>query len=180
MSKGSSAKSLKITPVVLLVVLAANAGPNAVANSCGIGAGHGAMTVTGRTAGSDLSLASVVVDHYFFDPVLRNSWAVVVDCAHPERPAQMMPAHDPHEMAGADRNAFQAAQLRPWLRAGSAVRAWRAGAVRIELSATAIESAPVGSKVKVRIRAGGTILEGVVRGADSVELTAGVSAWSAQ
>lgn len=154
-------------PVALLLLTAAMlAASTACAGPC-----HPA---SGAVLGSS-------VDHYLFDPILKRSWAVVLDCRHPERPASLLPvagtAQDPAAGAEIGGNAGG----RPWLRAGSRVRVWRAerdGGLRIQLSGIVIESAPLGVAVRVRAGERGVILHGIVRGADSVELVDSGTGWS--
>lgn len=147
------------------------------------------LVVTGAGAAacraSQQGAAGTVVDHYLFDPILRRSWAVVVDCRHPERPPTLMPVKGrpsaPHRVSGRDvagRGGVPGnSSAKVWLRAGSPVRIWKNGAVRVQLSGTAVESAPMGAEVTVRGGGGGALLRGIVRGADSVELLPAVAGW---
>jgi hypothetical protein len=141
--------------------------------------------------------AGTLVDHYLVDPVLKLSWAVVRDCHHPAGPAWLVPvASQPDgsalgsgtdsgngrdEAEGSDH--VDPARLLPsrqWVPAGSRVRLWETGRVRIQFSGIAVESAPVGAEVTVRTGDRGMLLRGIVRGADSVELVGSVKRWGEQ
>jgi flagella basal body P-ring formation protein FlgA len=60
----------------------------------------------------------------------------------------------------------------PLIPAGARVRLWRKGdGASIELTGTALESGMAGQTIHVRTGSRGTVLEGQVRGEDSVELS---------
>ena len=115
------------------------------------------------------------MDHYISDPVLHRRWAVVVACSHPERPWTLKevpwqgaarPAVSPQTMAGLSSGNT------PLIAAGTRVRLWSsAGGASIELAGTALEAGGVGQSIHVRTGTRGTVLEGRVRGAGSVELS---------
>jgi hypothetical protein len=134
-------------------------------------------------------------DHYFYDPILKRSWAVVRDCRHPERPSRLVPVTsqptgpeapgDPRSRSGIHPPpASGAGKTGPhpgqWVMAGSPVRLWASGQVRIELAGVAVDSAPLGAEITVRTREQDVLLHGIVRGAGSVELAGGVTGWKAQ
>jgi Chaperone for flagella basal body P-ring formation len=115
-----------------------------------------------------------VVDHYFFDAPLKKDWAVKVDCAHPERPGMISEVDlgpgESHQKAAL----ISAPKLKPetqLIRAGSMVEIWKTGNAQIRLVGTALDSAPIGQSIRVRAGLGNHVLRGIVRGADSVELT---------
>jgi hypothetical protein len=122
-----------------------------------------------------------VLDHYRFDPILKNSWAIVVNCRHPEWPAALV------EERNGDLGAAPNPQVegQTWVRAGSTVRLWSGTSshaasdrsARIELSGVAVESAPLGAAVRVRTKEGGVVLRGIVRGVNSVELLDDARGW---
>jgi len=113
-----------------------------------------------------------VVDHYFFDAALKKNWAIKVDCAHPERPGTIIEADsgpgESHQQAAP----IPASKLQSeFIRAGSTVEIWKTGNAQIRLVGTALDSAPIGQSIRVRAGLGSHVLRGIVRGADSVELT---------
>jgi len=159
-------------PIFLFVIFGL-AGANAGASACG-----------GKQAGA----ARTVVDHYLVDPVLKRSWTVVVDCRYPQRPPSLTEVRDrpAGSQPAAPRSSNERAGLagassaKVWLRAGTPVRIWRNGAVRIQLSGRAVESALVGAEVMVRSADTGALLRGIVRGANSVELLPDATRWREQ
>ena len=137
---------------------------------------------TRQAACSALTAAAPVesrrVDHYVTDAVLHRRWAVLADRTHPERPWTLqevpweMPSkkllHVPVSAAAAD----PSAKATPLISAGMKVRLWRNDlGARIELNGTALESGLTGQTIHVRTGSRGTVLEGRVRGASSVELS---------
>ena len=131
------------------------------------------------------------VDHYIADAVLHRRWAVIVDCGHPERPwtSQAVPwRSDVQNTAIGPTQVASVARTLPSVPAGAKVRLWRvAEGANIELSGTALEAGSAGQMIHVRIGQRGTVLEGKVRGAGSVELSAPARqqsrqalSWSAQ
>jgi hypothetical protein len=139
------------------------------------------------------------VDHYFYDAALRLCWAVVVNCRHPEWPATLVPvslaagqpapvpsmsASTPPHAATADTNQDRispaAASRLPLVLAGSSVELWKQGAVRVQLSAIAAQSAPLGGVLAVRLPGQAGLLHGVVRGMHSVEMIGDGRPWRGQ
>jgi hypothetical protein len=114
------------------------------------------------------------VDHYITDGLLHHRWAVAVDCAHPNRPWTLVDV--PWQRAGVSTSMkaavpdiAKAVQLIP---AGSKVRLWStANNASIVLSGTALEAGTAGQTIHVRTGQRGTVLEGRVHGAGSVELS---------
>ena len=128
------------------------------------------------------------VDHYIADPLLHRRWAVLVDCSHPERPwtselvawQGKLPISLPKLAPIAN-----AVKTPPLIPAGAKVRLWRVDdSASIELSGTALEAGSTGQMIHVRIGRRGTVLEGKVRDAGSVELSVPsdrqVARWSTQ
>jgi hypothetical protein len=131
-----------------------------------------------QAPGSVSAIDRYLVDHYLSDPVLKRSWAVMIDCRHPGWPAQAVEV----QAAGAGTrplsvsqgmNTGPSARPAPAVHSGSRVELWSDGDARIRLSGIALESAIVGQPVRVRAGLGATPLSGTVRGAHSVELTEG-------
>lgn len=115
------------------------------------------------------------MDHYISDPLLHRRWAVVVDCSHPERPWTLkdVPWQEASRPAvsGQTRAGLSLGNT-PLIAAGTRVRLWSsAGGARIELAGTALEAGAAGQSIHVRAGSRGTVLEGRVRGAGSVELS---------
>ena len=115
------------------------------------------------------------MDHYFSDPVLHRRWAVVVDCSHPERPWTLKEV--PWQDASRAVMVLQAGagisiSSTPLIPAGARVRLWsNASGASIELAGTTVEAGAAGQIIHVRTGARGTVLEGRVRDAGSVELS---------
>jgi len=116
-----------------------------------------------------------VVVRYIFDGVLHRYWAVVADCAHPERPW----VTEEISQANAEIEAKTALQATPVVEAGAKVilRKNEDGA-RIVLTATALEPGRTGDSIRVRIGSG-AVLEGKIRGPGQVELI-GKAKWNGQ
>lgn len=134
--------------------------------------------------------AGLSIDHYITDTTLHRSWAVMVDCSHPERPWILMPTLHQVEDSAPRRQHPPVKQIRVNLvvRAGGKVRLWRnADGASIELLGRALESGAIGQAIHVRTGNHGVVLEGRVRGAGSVELlisgrwqNKNAGAWSTQ
>jgi hypothetical protein len=118
-----------------------------------------------------------------WDPVLRMSWEMRQDCAHPDWPARLASvasiAAGPIAVGSLVMPTDQAPAVEPLLvRAGDQVRLWLVdGPVRIEMSGVAEQSARNGTHVIVKITrqsddAGLTVrrIPGIVRGAGDVEM----------
>lgn len=116
-----------------------------------------------------------------WDAVLRRSWELHEDCAHPERPARVVAGNwaGPSAQGTGARPAEVAPIAQPLLvHAGDAVRLWMQDrTVRIEMSGVAEESACVGEHVVVRTTrqnddTGFTVerVAGIVRGPGDVEM----------
>ncbi|HMD21270.1 MAG TPA: flagella basal body P-ring formation protein FlgA [Alloacidobacterium sp.] len=117
---------------------------------------------------------SLRVDHYITDGLLHRRWAVAMDCAHPDRPWTLLDV--PWQGAGPSALRKSAitdfAKAAPLIPAGAKVRLWStAGGANIDLSGTALEAGAVGQTIHVRTGQRGTVLEGRVCGAGSVELS---------
>lgn len=122
------------------------------------------------------------VESMRWDPVLRQRWALIASCAHPEWPAVEMPVRGPQVAVSAARRttSFHEALLpaAPVVRAGDAVQLWiRQGNLRIEAAAIAEQSAEMGQTVRVRLMQRKTLgqqkeeeFSAVVRGAHDVEI----------
>ena len=134
-------------------------------------------------ASSSLPFAgdSLVVDHYVFDAALKRSWAVMIDCRHPNWPAQAVevPSREA-EAASMSAHAIQARSSRldaAVIASGSRVELWQDGDASIRLTGVALESGKVGQSIRVRAGLGFKFLRGIVRGPHSVELAAIQTGW---
>ena len=115
-----------------------------------------------------------------WDPVMRESWATVVSCAHPERPGISLRVDAAHPASHAVAALAQRdrASIAPVVRAGEIVQLWRQEPLlRIEVAGVAEQSGAVGERIHVRLlqRNDGTSaneaeLTGVVRGRAEVEM----------
>ena len=107
---------------------------------------------------------------------LHLQWVVERDCDHPERPAPLwsaVPWSGNNKVLFAGKgNAEGAAPLpAPEVRSGMRVRLGRSDAdADIDLYGTAMGTARLGEKVRVKAGLSGAILEGIVRGPGRVEL----------
>jgi hypothetical protein len=116
-----------------------------------------------------------VVVRYIFDGVLHRRWAVVADCAHPERPW----VTEEVSQADAEIEAKAALETTPAVKAGANVilRKNEDGA-RIVLIATALEPGHTGDSIRVRVGSG-AVLKGKIQGPGQVELI-GPAKWNGQ
>lgn len=118
-----------------------------------------------------------------WDPVLRQRWAQIVSCAHPEWPTVELEASslqiDPSPSLEGDRNREESLlPLMPVIRAGDVVQLWsQEGDLRIEVGAIAEQNAGMGKTVRVRLLQRKTLGQqveeqflGVVRGPHNVEM----------
>lgn len=138
-----------------------------------------AQNAVGRTV-----VARTIAIRYLYDATLHRSWAVERDCDHPERPAWLAPMEgvadqtNPPTETTALPAISPAAEARVWVRGGSRVLVWRtSGDVQIQLTGVAVESAPLGAELAVRIGMQGAVIRGIVRGPDSVELVPASPQW---
>lgn len=112
-----------------------------------------------------------------WDPVMKQSWATIVSCAHPERPGISLrtgdASHAEHGLSVPVRE-----DRSPVVRAGDIVEIWRQeNLLRIEVTGVAEQSGSVGETIRVRLlrRPGSSQsieeqLSGVVRGRADVEM----------
>jgi hypothetical protein len=112
------------------------------------------------------------------DPVLRQSWATVIRCDHPEWPAVALPLRD---SIFPIRREQQSATIIPTsvvIRAGEIVRLWRKEtSLRIEVAGISEGNGGLGDLIKVRLLRRNTDdrsideqFSGVVRGPSDVEM----------
>jgi hypothetical protein len=115
-----------------------------------------------------------------WDPLLRQRWAKLVSCAHPERPAIAM-LMQPLKQDGAPSTSAEAIRQAapfPVVHAGDLVRLWsQDGNLRIEVSGIAEGSGATGNMIRVRLLRSGLegqyreqILQGIVHGPRDVEM----------
>ena len=115
-----------------------------------------------------------------WDPVMRENWAMVVSCAHPERPGVSIRVDEAHPASHAVTALAQRdrAQAVPVVRAGEVVQLWRQEPLlRIEVAGIAEQSGAIGERIHVRVlhrndgdAANEAELTGVVRGRAEVEM----------
>lgn len=112
-----------------------------------------------------------------WDPVLRQSWATIVSCGHPEWPGISLRTNEagpaPHVVSAPVRE-----ERSPVVRAGDIVELWRQEEMlRIEVTGVAEQSGSVGETIRVRLlrRPGSNQsveeqFSGIVRGRADVEM----------
>jgi hypothetical protein len=107
------------------------------------------------------------------DPVLRQRWAMVVNCAHPEWPAIAMQARDDDSLKAMQPIAPQSAIV---VHIGDIVRLWRQESLsRVEVAGVSEGSGAIGETIRVRLLHSSSEeqprqLLGVVRGPSDVEM----------
>ena len=118
------------------------------------------------------------------DSVSGSTWALMVDCEHPERPARMVLMADKSAAVGEVKGAVGVRSVRvetvaPMVvRAGETVRLWsQDGVSRLETTGVAQESGAAGRRIRVRLLRqemqsdeAERFLTGVVDGPGSVEM----------
>jgi hypothetical protein len=110
------------------------------------------------------------------DLVLRQKWAMVIRCGHPDWPAFAVPVNGASSFAAT--SATESVRTPPMVRAGDIVRLWRQESLlRFEVSGVAEESGGLGSTIRVRLATRDTYeqsvqerFSGVIRGPWSVEI----------
>jgi hypothetical protein len=114
-----------------------------------------------------------------WDPLLRQHWAKLVSCAHPERPAIAMLMSPPKQDGTPSvPTPQQSSAVLPVVRAGDLVRLWsQEGILRIEASGIAEGSGAAGATVPVRLLHSGLDgqyqkqnVQGIIRGPHNVEM----------
>lgn len=105
------------------------------------------------------------VDHYAYDASLRRDWEVVVDCSHPASPGRMRFAENVGAPVGAGRKDDA-------IKAGTSIilSSPRDASAVILLRGTAMETAFVGQRIRVRLNLDNRFVEAIVRGSHSAEL----------
>jgi Chaperone for flagella basal body P-ring formation len=115
------------------------------------------------------------------DSLLRQKWAIIANCAHPEWPAFALPSNrknsiDPlRETFPHSSNGGEAVFI---IRAGDIVRLWRReNLLRIEIPGVSEENGHLGDTVRVRLldrnsddRSAPEHIAGIVRGPSNVEM----------
>jgi hypothetical protein len=145
------------------------------------------LSMHSATCHANAGSGDLLVDHYVTDALLHRRWAVLVDCAHPDRPwilrdiqwksESLVSAHE-------QSHSSKMGRIVPLVRAGTKVQLWRmSDGASIHLSGTAIEAGVTGQTIHVRTGERNTVLEGKVRGPGSIELLPSnkwLKSWSAQ
>jgi Chaperone for flagella basal body P-ring formation len=113
------------------------------------------------------------------DPVLGQSWAMIIHCGHPGWPAVALPLRDsilPIRLREQERANNTSASV--VIRSGEVVRLWRQeSSLRIEVAGISEENGGLGDLIKVRLLRRNTDdqfiaeqLSGIVRGPSDVEM----------
>ena len=136
-----------------------------------------------RLAGTKSGVSSITEDKGYrvtsvrWDPVMQQSWAMIVSCEHPEWPGvSLRTGETSHALRGLSMQAH--VERSPLVRAGDVVELWRQeDLLRIEVGAVAEQSGSIGETIRVRLlrRAGSTQsveeqFNGIVRGRANVEM----------
>jgi hypothetical protein len=110
------------------------------------------------------------------DAVLRQRWAMIVNCGHPEWPAVAMPAGEDHSPKAAQQGQLASSQSLIVVHIGDLVRLWRQESLsRIEVVGVSEGSGVIGATIPVRLLHSSSEeqprrIVGVVRGASDVEM----------
>ena len=148
-----------------------------------------AAAVAGNVSGRSVQLSAKGDDAGFrvqserWDPVLREHWALVVSCAHPDWPAVefLSPVFAKSNLGLMQPGQTEGRGLFPSLpvvRAGDVVQLWSMqGDLRIEVAAMAEQSGGMGKIIRVRLMQRETLgpqiqeqFDAVVRGPRDVEM----------
>jgi len=162
-----------LTAIAATFQMAAAAAATLPAAGCSPAAAHASVF-----APLPASAAGYHVTSVHWDPVLKQRWAVVSSCDHPERPSVTVPVVDASLPRAAQQSLF------PVVRSGDVVRLVSSEPqLRVTISAIAEENGAVGGKVHVRLlrpiagsedasnyAAPPVILLAVVRGPHEVEV----------
>ncbi len=115
-----------------------------------------------------------------WDPMLRQNWARVASCEHPEWPEVSLRVKAMKAVSGRliDRTGPEISPFVAVIHAGDVVRLWRReDLLRIEVTGVAEESGGVGKKIRVRLLRRSTDSQtkeeqftGIVRGVSDVEM----------
>lgn len=114
------------------------------------------------------------------DPVLKQRWAIVASCGHPERPSVAVRISEPSTPAVPDyphEGNRTVEHPFPVIHAGDLVQTWKQEEnLRIEMAGRAEENGTIGSYVRVRLLHSGfdtaqeQTITGIVRGPGDVEM----------
>ena len=105
------------------------------------------------------------------DAFAHADWAMVKRCGHPERPAVVV--RNSSGVRAVVEAPLAVVSAAPMVRAGDEVRVSRVdGNVRLDVSGTAVESARVGERVRVRVAGGTAMVSGRVQSDGSLEMEA--------
>jgi hypothetical protein len=110
------------------------------------------------------------------DPVLRQRWATVANCAHPEWPAVAMPVGGDVSLKGMQQWQPEAFRSSVVVHMGDVVRLWRQDSLsRIEVAGVSEGSGAVGATIRVRLLHTSSEdqprpIAGVIRGPADVEM----------
>ncbi len=128
-----------------------------------------AEAVSQRTDGATDTRSGYRAESRRYDPLLGRSWVVVVDCGHPERPAQTIAASDALPMQPEVVRSIVV--TKPMVvKAGSLVRVvGNTASFHLETPAYAESSGAVGDRIRVRL-----VRLSAESGQGAVELTATV------
>lgn len=129
------------------------------------------------------SLPRWTIDHYVYDPSLKQDWEVLIDCNHPAAPAQieLLPHRATPSLSIKPASSDKASP--PLIHAGAAVEVSSPpnAPAGIHLSGTAMQAGFSGQSIRVRLNSSGRFVTALVRGPHSVELAVTVkTSWGRQ
>lgn len=134
---------------------------------------HASASVCTNSAGANQRALTTEqhwkLDHYVYDATLKQYWEVLIDCDHPQTPAQTLPI----PISGGRSQTTK--RHAPFvIEPGSEVEVSTAAnaSSNIYFSGTVMEGAFAGQSIPVRLSASGKIVRAFVRGPHSVELAA--------
>jgi hypothetical protein len=147
----------------IIVLAAALATPCALSSVCPASSRH-------QTAAS-AAIPCWTLDHYVYDASLHQDWEVLIDCNHPEAPAQIKLTQNTRRAQVTRRTKSQLPVLVA-IHAGAAVEVSSAAdsPASIRLYGTAMETAFDGQPIRVRLNVSGHFVSGLVRGPHAVQL----------
>lgn len=166
-------------PCLLLASLLVAVPHVARADAASVCAAH-ADASTASQAAKNSAKPDWVLDHYVRSASQEREWAVMVDCNHPGAPEQIRLVPGWHGTRAAKLPAQSVSALRPAqptvIRAGTPVVVVNVpgAAVTMNLTGVAVNSAQVGQMIRVRLDAFHSLVSGIVRGPETVELVAAV------
>lgn len=155
------------------------AGLSAFAATACVGTPEAAAKLAGSNASSSPTPEGkgYRVTNVRWDPVMRQSWATIVSCGHPEWPGFAMRTADAQRRS-TGLSAEMHEDISPMVRAGDVVELWRQeDRLRIDVTGIAEQSGSIGQTIRVRLlrrqessQSAEEQFSGVVRGRANVEM----------